>query len=466
MSEPVYHSIQELLDQLKTGCGHTFAELDVNHRLTGVGRNDKGALGKIVEEGVYHYSVNSRAEADFANLGVELKTTGYNKTRNGLSFKERLPLNTFNYQNVESQEFEDSDMWHKCQQLLVALYEYLEGKTYGEMTLDSGFYHTFSKEDIEILKQDYEILRKKIKNGTADTISETDTTYLGACTSGAGHGKLDTTASRHYHLDLKPRKFALKAVYMTGVLRRLFSKGKIESVIDYEELKEKSVEDIILDRLKPYIGKTESQLMEMFRVGDTSKSRFERYVAGMLGAKGKVNATEEFVKGGFELKTIRVEANGLIEQNMSFPYFDFREIVEQEWEDTEFYQMLANKKYLFAIFENNGNEYIFTRVKLWHIPGEILDEEGYKVFSELKKVLLSGNIVRGFRTQKNGKTIRLNNFPKSSANPYFHVRPHGEDSEDTNPLPVEDKLTGVTEYTKQCFWLKKSYVLKIIREDD
>ncbi len=206
--------------------------------------------------------------------------------------------------------------------------------------------------------------------------------------------------------------------------------------------------------------------MEMFRVGDTSKSRFERYVAGMLGARGKVNATEEFVKSGLELKTVRVEANGTIEQNMSFPYFDFQEIVDQEWEDTEFYQLLAYKKYLFAIFENNGEEYVFKRIKLWHIPGQILDEEGYKVFSELKEVLLSGNIVRGFQTQKNGKTIRLNNFPKSAANPYFHIRPHGEDGSDTNPLPVPDKMTGATEYTKQCFWLKKSYILQVINEED
>lgn len=465
MSEPVYNSIQELLDQLKTGRGHTFASLDVNHRLTGEARNDKGVLGKIVEEGVFHYSVNSRPEADFANLGVELKTTGYRRTRNGLSFKERIPLNCFDYQDVENNDFENSEMWHKCQQLLIALYEYLDGKTYGEMILKSGFYHTFPEEDIEIMKQDYKLLQDKIKSGRADTISETDTNYLGACTSGAGHGQLDRTASNHYHLNLKPRKFALKAGYMTGVLRRLFEDGNVEHVIDLEELKEKSLEEVILDKLKLFIGKTESELKERFNIGDTSKSRFERYVAGMLGIKGQCNKTDEFVKSGLELKTIRVEANGNIEQNMSFPYFDFREIVDQEWEDTDFYQLLANKKYLFAIFENNGKEYVFKRIKLWHIPGEILDEEGYKVFSKLKEVLLSGNIVRGFQTQKDGKVVRLNNFPKSADNQYFHVRPHGENGGDTNPLPVPDQMTGAIEYTKQCFWLKKSYILEVINEE-
>lgn len=464
MSEPVYHSIQELLDQLKTGCGHTFSELDVNHRLTGEARNDKGALGKIVEEGVFHYSVNSRPEADFANLGVELKTTGYNKTRNGLSFKERLPLNTFNYQKVENQKFEDSDMWHKCQQLLIALYEYLDGRTYGEMTLDSGFYHTFTPADIEVIKSDYNLLQNKIKSGKANTISQRDTNYLEACTAGAGHGKVDSAATAHYGVDLKPRKFALKPAYMTGVLRRLFSSGEIESVVDYEELKTKTIEEVITDRMSYYVGKDEDFFKNLIAGEEEPKNRFERYAAKMLGIKGVINEADEFVKANILCKTIRVEEDGNIEQNMSFPAFSFLDVANQEWEDSDFREMMINRKFMFVIFKKINGKYQFSKVKFWSIPEEILDNDGRKVFEELKAVLLSGNIVRGFKTDKNGKTTRLNNFPKSASNPYIHIRPHGLTGADTNPLPVPDKLTGVTEYTKQCFWLKKSYIIEIINE--
>ena len=45
-----------------------------------------------------------------------------------------------------------------------------------------------------------------------------------------------------------------------------------------------------------------------------------------------------------------------------------------------------------------------------------------------------------------------------------HVRPHGRNAKDTNPLPVKDKLTNATEYTKQCFWLNNSYIKEIISE--
>ena len=462
MSEPVYNSIQELLDQLKIGCGHTFNELDVKHRLTGNGRTDKGVLGKIVEEGVFHYSVNSRAEADFKNLGVELKTTGFEKNRNGLKFKERLPLNTFNYLKVEEQEFEDSDMWHKCQQLLIALYKYLEGKTYGEMTLCSGFYHTFTEEDIEVFRKDYETIRNKIINGQADTISEKDTNYLAACTAGAGHGKLDRTASEHYNLDLKPRKFAIKAPYFKGVLNSLFADGKVEKVIDYEVLKEKTIEEAITDKLKPFIGKTEEELKGIFNPSATCKNRFERYIAGMLGVTSAVNETDEFIKANIQLKTIRVEEDGHIEQNMSFPAFSFLDIVEQEWEESEFRDILINQKFLFAIFEKINGEYVFNKTLFWSMPEHIVDNDGLKVFNELKNVLLTGNIVRGFQIDKNGKTIRLNNFPKTKSNPYIHIRPHGLNRDDMSPLPVPDKMTGMTSYTKQCFWINRTYIAEVL----
>ena len=53
-----------------------------------------------------------------------------------------------------------------------------------------------------------------------------------------------------------------------------------------------------------------------------------------------------------------------------------------------------------------------------------------------------------------------------SENKYCHVRPHAQNANDTYPLPVSDILTGVNEYTKQCFWLNNNYILNIINEDN
>ena len=55
-------------------------------------------------------------------------------------------------------------------------------------------------------------------------------------------------------------------------------------------------------------------------------------------------------------------------------------------------------------------------------------------------------------------------FPKKTGNRISHVRPHARNADDTHELPIADKLTGLTEFTKHCFWLNASYVKDEIYE--
>ena len=85
-----FKTIDELLEYTKNIIGKTFKEFDSEGRLNS-GLSDKGILGKIVETGFYHYPNNNAATADFENLGVELKVTGYVRNKNGtISAKERV----------------------------------------------------------------------------------------------------------------------------------------------------------------------------------------------------------------------------------------------------------------------------------------------------------------------------------------------------------------------------------------
>ena len=76
------------------------------------------------------------------------------------------------------------------------------------------------------------------------------------------------------------------------------------------------------------------------------------------------------------------------------------------------------------------------------------------VWEEMVKTVSNGEIVK--EVTKNG--LRKTYFPKKSKNKVSHVRPHAQNRDDTYDLPVEDKLTGLTKYTKHCFWLNASYV--------
>jgi hypothetical protein len=89
-----------------------------------------------------------------------------------------------------------------------------------------------------------------------------------------------------------------------------------------------------------------------------------------------------------------------------------------------------------------------------------------KVWLKTKKIIQEGKIFNSYakdkfgkiRISKKGNPIRKNNLPKMTENPVCHVRPHGNDSKETYPLPIKDKILKVKEYSKQCFWLKNTYV--------
>ena len=87
---------------------------------------------------------------------------------------------------------------------------------------------------------------------------------------------------------------------------------------------------------------------------------------------------------------------------------------------------------------------------------DILEVE--KVWAKTKDIVSFGEIVKGYKTDKNGKISRITNFPNKKFNHISHVRPHATDASYTYPLPTIDKLTKAKEYTKHCFWLNNAYV--------
>ena len=80
--------------------------------------------------------------------------------------------------------------------------------------------------------------------------------------------------------------------------------------------------------------------------------------------------------------------------------------------------------------------------------------EAKQVWDNTVEKIRKGEIVK----EITDKEVRKTFFPKKTENRISHVRPHAKDKEDCYPLPVKDKLTDLTEYTKQCFWLNASYV--------
>ena len=72
---------EELLSFTRGILGKKFKDIDQKNLLE-TKKKDKGILGKVVETGFYGYELNSNPEADFAELGIELKVAGFKKNKN------------------------------------------------------------------------------------------------------------------------------------------------------------------------------------------------------------------------------------------------------------------------------------------------------------------------------------------------------------------------------------------------
>lgn len=446
-----YLTKEALLKRAQEIIGIPLGTIDSTGRLS----TGKGAIGTMIEESWFGYSPNSESEPDFPEAGVELKATPYFHNAHGnICAKERLVCNIINYMREYDRSFRTSSFWHKCNTMLLMSYEHLKDKPKTEYCIDKAILFSFPAEDLIVIEQDWERIMYKVRRGLAHEISEGDTLYLAACTKGASAASVRTQPFSP--IPAKQRAYSLKASYMTQILNRyIFGEEENERIIkDWHHLESHTFEDYLIEKVKPYYGKTQEELKSILGVDSRAKNLNELLLAKMLGISGKISSSEEFKKAGISPKTIRIQQNGSIIQCMSFPKFDFIELSrESVWEESELYNMLAPTKFLFVIFQERAkNEYIFKRIQFWNIPNKDLEEVG-RVWARTIQIIREGVILiptnHGVR----------NNLPKIKESTVAHVRPHGRDGSDKAPLP-DGRLMA-----KQCFWLNNSYIkAQIIKE--
>lgn len=451
MQEKRYKTKEELLKKSKEAINIPFGIIDTTGRL-GIAKN-KGNIGQMFEECWFEQKVNSRAEADFKELGVELKVTPCVKNKsNKYVAKERLVLNIIDYMTEASKSFEDSSFWHKNKTLLLMYYEYFKDKSIADFKILETLLYEYPEKDLIIIKQDWEKIVQKIKAGKAHELSEGDTLYLGACRKGAG-GEKDLRQQPFTTIKANQRAYCLKQSYMTYILNTyVLNQAQEETVVDNENLLEKhGFEEYIINNLKPYFGKTQNELIQEFNLNPEMKNVNERIVASILGIKGNIANTEEFKKANIVPKTIRIEyGDKKIKESMSFPTFKFKEIINEKWEESFMYNLFSSTKFMFIIFKFDMNNVLyFDNVIFWNMP--VCDiEEVHKVWTETVRIIKEGVKI----ASKNGRDF--NNLPGQSFNKVSHIRPHGQNKNDCYELPDGRKMT------KQCFWLNNKYVLEQI----
>ena len=438
-------TFQDVIDEDLNG----FSNLDDG------GFSKKGGLGNLLEERFFHYGSNSDARPDFPEAGVELKTTPYKINSKGEKVaKERLVITMIDYMNVINEAFDESHLWLKARLMLLIYYLYQKEITNRlNYRIDYVSLFTPPEEDLEIIKEDYEKIVNKIRNGLAHELSEADTMYLAACTKSS-----DSSVRRQQpnsDIPAKPRAFSLKSSYMTYALNNYIipssSKvSKVDAIVNNGHIV--SFDKYVYDKIAEYRGRSIEELCNEFNIpSDTPAKNLGALIAyRILGVKS--NSAEEFVKAGIKVKTIRVNANNTITESMSFPAMSFNKIASEEWEESDFYQLLTETKFFFVVFKYDENNTLrLLGCKFWNMPGSDLSEVE-SVWNKTKQLINGGLVIERI----NGKYT--SNFPKASENSVSHVRPHARNAEDVDILP-DGRV-----FPKQCFWLNNSYILSQIQD--
>lgn len=442
----------------------------------------KGSLGQMVENIHFLLETNSNPAADFAEAGLELKCTPLleskknNENSNQYLIKERLVCNMINYFEVINEDFEKSHFYLKCQLMLLLFYLHQSGANNLDLKFLFSVLWKLPPKDLLIIKHDYKVIVDKIIKGEAHLLSEGDTEYLGACRKGQ---KGQKPVAQPNSKELAPKRaFSLKPAYMRTILEFVLSSGnnavtnyklttKSNSVVSLEELQSgKSFEEIVIGRFNQYLGLEYKQLCEIIgKTYDTDKSKYYHISSRLINKRiGSVNATEEFRKAGLQLKTIRIEQDGGINESMSFENIDYQEVYDTEdWLDSRLYEIFSGR-FLFVLYKADGglityydkkkgsfvfeNSYSLYKAFFWTMPADDL-QYAEKYWNHIRNTILDNHIDPKYFNSEN--------------NHRFHVRPKGENGDDLTINPNNPNGKKVKKY---CYWFNNEYVKKIVESNE
>lgn len=478
--EDIFRYSQELIgktfvDVLATACEDDQLEKTISYYNNSKG---KGSLGNLLEEHYFLYKPNNSPEPDFIKAGIELKATPYESTKKGIKAGERLVISMIpNTEPIEI-EFSNSHLEKKLSKILMIWYHRVKNQNRTDHRIEYTYlfdlYDKRFAKDLKIILEDYKIIVDKIISGNAHELSEGDTKYLGACTKGAS--AQTSYKPQFYNKDVlaKRRAFSLKQQYMSYILENYVQPSSMayDSIFTEDELNNGNFDTMVISKINSYIGKDTDELCQLFRViKDTKPKQINKILVNrMLGVN--TDNSEEFQKANIKIKTIRVGKDNSIKENMSFHNISICNYVNQNFVNSKEYEFFESTRFLFVVFkENDLGKFILTGAKFWNMPIEELEKTGKDEWELYKKKLLEGVNFKQI-TDKNGKVKIENDLPKMSDTLMFHLRPRADKSaylingkrygsgteSDMDLLPNGDKMT------KQCFWLNKDYVLKIIED--
>ncbi len=465
---------QELKRLLEDALNKTLGQVDKNNVFDKTKTNPKitGIAGDVIEQSVLGLPTDNkqRPDLDVDGIDIELKTTGIRlskKNSKKYEAKEPMSITAVSPKKIVKEDFDDSNYWHKLENMLLVYYHYDSFKTvkaseYANFYIRGYEFHKFSQEDEDRLRADWEIVRDFIRQ-LQNQYDEPENEYPRISSE---------LRSQLAYIDTAPKwpnrpRFRLKRQFLTSIVQNHFGNrleqlpGKYTSFNDIDRK--------CSELTSFYSGKTAQELVDTFAIeGKINKDISEKIVVKMFGGEAKkISKIELFSKFGLVAKTITLTKTGCRTEDMKLFTIDFDEWLDKDtkFEDSKIYDYFANKQLLCIIFKEPSmkaplKENVFIGFKRLSFSDRFIQNDVKKVWEDIRDLVCNDKLRettiydkhnKPRVNKKNGTIQTYINFPKSKDSLVF-VRGTGQDSSD-KPVVLND-----IKMYRQNIWLKGSYV--------
>lgn len=482
----------EIDDILKPIIGKTLGQVDKNNVFDRTVKNPKitGIAGDVIEQSVFDYPADTESKPDLLVDGrpVELKTTGLkrvglrDKSGHKLVAKEPMSITAVSLNQIANQnDFYDSQLWHKLEELLLVYYLYDSSNTvsaseYANFTIQGYHFYQFSKDDQKIIENDWKIVRDFVANVWRNNLDK-DVEFP----------KISKLRSQMAYLDTAPKypnnpRFRLTRSVVTTIARSYLGESFEPLLPQMEFSSFQELDDILSNLASKYEGKTISQIatelsmdLPLSKNGRVAKQVSSMIIARMFSeTASSLEDIEIFNKFSICYKTITLTKQRKRTEDTKFLKVNFQEWTDKEidFESSFIYSFFAEQKFLFAIFEEQKpndlyENNIFLGFKRISFNDDFLTNEVEKTWKRVRE-LVNGNKLTNEKLYNKNGSPRINktgvqqealNLPKSENYTLF-LRGSGSDS-----ISKPECINGIKMY-HQYFWLKGAYLVALLNNID
>ena len=322
--------------------------------------------------------------------------------------------------------------------------------------------------DETIIRQDWEKIKKKVYNGQAHLISESDSRILAACRTGKGgvnrFGIQNDIVGQPNNIKegALRRAFSLKQSFTKQRWLQIHNKVQFESIIQSLTLSDrKDFEKAILERLDKTQGMTLGEFAHKFKI-DTPKGKnaAATIIKKALGFKNVNSRIKEFEQSGIEVRIIPIRTSDKKPwEAASFPAFKLKELTEEIWDESSLYECIDRILFIPIHREEKKtplNDRVLGKAFFWS-PTEkewnTIKKEWQMYQEEIKAGKCKPTKVKSGNSYK-----ERTGLTKESSTKIIHIRPHATNREDRDEDPLGNSVV------KQSFWLNKDFVHDLINK--